>query len=243
MHQLALPDTSGTFIASLPYSYLVPPDWQQFVGDHEIVIQNESDSVRVTLNERRIDRFRYSSVYQLANVMEPVTFANWTERARSDFEGASDLSARIHYAGTRLGRPHVAVVDWYLWGDLLVEVVIEAEASVWSSDSKLRNTAQLTANSFSIDPDTAAVSKFTISNQLKARFTHKPSGIFSGSTGDPLRTELSCREVYHNLLSVPFYAGSGVWQAFALGDQGVHVWHIYEPQLSILEASHNTGVC
>lgn len=236
-------DFSGTFTPNLAYDYSVPDGWWTAIGDDEIVLMHPQGDAVVSLRERQVDRLKFPSVSQLAAVMEPYPFVDWSERALSDLSTSGTSSMSFHYSGTRLGRPFVTVVDWYLWGDMLVEVTTEVEAQAWSANSKLRNEALISAASFLPDPEVPHRTKFEIKDLLHVVFGHRRSGVFSAAVGDPLRTELSCREVFHNLLSEPVYSGSGAWQVFAIGDQGAQVWHVYEPHLSIEPAAHNTSVC
>lgn len=236
-------DTSGTFSPQLGYEYIVPDDWVEVIGDDEIVLEHVSGKARITLTEKPVNRATAGAITHLVVLQEPDEFVDWSERALSDQEITGVHQSQFEYSGTRLGVPYLAFVEWYLWGDLLIQVSIEAEANAWVSDSKLRNNALFAASSFMPDSESSFATQNLIEGQLRVRFNQRRSGILSGSPGDSLRSDLSCREVFHNLLSDPFYSGAGVWQAFAVSDQGVQVWHIYEPSFSIVPADHNTSTC
>lgn len=236
-------DDSATFKPVLPYSYSLSLDWEEIIGDDEIVLAHSSGSARITLRERTVSRSSAEPVTDILSRLVPVEFVDWNERSVSDSRVTGTNSYRREYAGTKQGEPHVAVVDWYLWGVLLVEVVTEAEANAWAADTNLRNTAMLLAASFATDGTTSLATSVEINNQLRVRFNDRVSGIFVDSANGAPRVQLSCRQVLLDLLSQPFYVGSGEWQVFALTNQGAQVWQIFEPTLNIVSAAHNTGSC
>lgn len=240
-------DDSGTFEPVMPYEFLIPLDWKIFVGTSEIVVAHRSDKAQVSLLERPADRSQAESIVDLAGLLEPVAFLDWSERSLFNVSVTGDDSLQFEYAGTKLGKPQVAVVDWYLWGELLIEVVTEADASAWAADTNLHNTAQLVAASFAPNTKSSLASAAEVQNLLQARFNHQPSNIFTsqsvGTEGGVVRTQLSCKQVLVDLVSQPVYVGSGTWQVFAVTEQGAQVWQIYEPTLNILPAGHNTSSC
>lgn len=236
-------DDSGTFVPVMPYQYSVPLDWVEITGDDEIVLTHRTRQVQVTVRERPVDRALIESIVELAQLKDPVAFVDWNERSLFDIRLTGEHSLRLEYAGTKLGGPQFAVVDWYLWGELLVEVVTESEAPAWALDSNLHNTGQLIAASFAPDESTPLVDGVAIENQLRVRFNDKLSNIFVDSANDAPQFELSCKQVLLDVLSEPVYVGSGEWQVFAVTQQGAQVWQVYEPTLNITAATHNTSDC
>ena len=237
------PDTSGTFVPAVSYDYLVPDEWQVVVGDDEILIEDLSGNATVTLREHRVDRSRIGSLRELVLTDQPEEFTDWTERSLSDSVSNGELTHLFSYSGTKYGEPYVAIVQWRLRGELLIEVTTEATAAGWAGDSRVRNAAALSAASFAPLPDVPLSSVVEIENQLMVKFAQMPSGVFQPSNSRNGRTELTCREVFHDLLSSPVYTGAGTWQVFAVGDQSAQVWQVFEPSLSILPADHNTSTC
>ncbi len=221
----------------------MPLDWDDIVGDDEIVLAHASGLARVTLRELLVDRAQVQSVIDLSNTRQPVEFVDWSERSLSDARVTDGRSIRQEYVGTRLGEQFMAVVDWYLLGELLVEVVTEVEANSWALDTNLRNTATLTAESFAPDGSVPLMTATEIDNQLNVRFSQNPSNIFMDATNGGPPIHLSCRQVLLDLLSEPVYVGDGEWQVFAVTEQGAQVWQVFEPGLSIHPAAHNTSSC
>ena len=82
-----------------------------------------------------------------------------------------------------------------------------------------------------------------IETRLTARFGQRPSNIYPAPVNGIPGSQLSCRHVLLNLVSEPSYIGAGEWQVFAITQQGVQVWHIFEPTLEIIPAAHNTSYC
>jgi hypothetical protein len=236
-------DSSGTFEPVFPYKYFVPDEWQAVVGDDEIVLEDATRTTRVTLRERAFDRFQAVSVSMISAVDEPVQFVDWEERSLSDSRAINDLTHEFDYSGTKYGEPYVALVRWHLRGDLIIEVVTEAPAEPWATDSRLRNYALLAAKSFDPVPDVPTVEASEIEDRLFARFNQRPGNFFVVSDEQLGRVEMTCREVFYSLLSSPVYVGAGVWQVFAVGDQGAQVWELFEPSLTIVPAAHNTTSC
>lgn len=236
-------DNSGTFEPVLPVSYVLPLDWEDVIGDDEIVLVHRSDQTRITVRERHVDREFMESVIDLVRIDVPTEFVDWSERSLFDARVVGSNSVRLEYAGTKFNESYIAIVDWYLWGELLVEVVTEAEATAWALDTNLHNTALLLATSFTPDPVVQLANAAEIENQLRVRFNQRDSNIFVNSVGNAVRTQLSCREVLFDLLSGPVYVSSGEWQVFAVTEQGAQVWRVFEPTLNIVPADHNTSSC
>lgn len=236
-------DDSGTFEPVLQYSYSLPLEWNDLVGDDELVVWHSSRQVHISLRERSVDRNLYSSIEEIARSVEPLAFVDWSERSLSDFRLIDENSYRLEFAGTRLGEPVVAVVDWHLWGEILVEVVTEAEASIWAQDSNRRNTAMLISESMTPDSGMPALTSSEIENQLRVRFNDRASNVFSGPGDGTPGFEYSCRQVLLELLSDPIYVGDGEWQVFVVSGNGAQVWQIFEPDLTIIPAIHNTSAC
>lgn len=236
-------DDSGTFAPVMPYQYSIPLDWVEVTGDDEIVLTHRTRQAQVTVRERSVDRALIESIVKLAQLEDPVAFVDWNERSLFDISLTGEHSLRFEYAGTKLDEPQIAVVDWYLWGELLIEVVTESEASAWALDTNLHNTAQLVAASFAPDESIPLVDAVAIENQLRVLFNQKPSNIFVDSANGAPQFELSCKQVLLDVLSEPVYVGSGEWQVFAVTQQGAQVWQVFEPTLNITAATHNTSNC
>lgn len=236
-------DSSGTFEPLLTYSYLLPRDWEEIVGDDETVIVHRSGDVHVSLRERTVDRSFFKSIIEVGQSQEPTDFVDWSERSLFDVRVTGPYSYRLEYAGTKLGEQRIAIVEWHLWGELLVEVVIEADASVWAQNTNLRNTARLVAASFTPDASASLVEASQVENLLRVRFGQKLSNVFVTSETSAGQVELSCRQVLNDLLSEPVYVRSGQWQVFAVTQQGAQVWQVFEPTLNIVPAEHNTSTC
>ncbi len=236
-------DRSGSFQPIMQYNYLVPDEWEAVVGSDVIVLEHLSGRARVTVRETLVDRSNLGSISEIANSLDPASFVDWTERSLSNIQVPGDETINLSYSGTKLEDPYLATVRWHLWGELLVEVTTEADAVLWASDSKLRNTALLVAASFAPQSNVPIALASEIENQLRARFGIRSSRIFSNTGSGLSPTELTCKQVFHDLLSEPVHVGSGVWQAFAIGDHGVQVWQILEPTFAIVPADHNTSIC
>lgn len=236
-------DSSGTFEPVLPYEYIVPHDWHAVTGDDEIVLEHSSGMARVILREVVVDRLYFRSLAELAQIREPGRFIGWSERSVSASQHFDKTRATYLYSGTRVGRPYLATVDWRLRGELLVEVMTEADASLWAADSNVRNSAALAASSFAPLPETVLATPVEVEDQLRALFSHRPGDFFLPHQPGTPGSELSCRQVFLDHLSDPVYAGSGVWQVFAVSSHGAQVWEIFEPGLSIVPAPHNTSSC
>ena len=240
---VTLLDRSGTYAPVISYDYVVPDQWQAVIGDDEIVLEDPSGTARVTLRELQVDRSQVDSLSELILVDQPDDFVDWADRSLSDSRTINALAHEFSYAGTKYGEQYVATVRWQLRGELLIEVTTEATAAGWAGDSRLRNRTALAAASFTSFPDLPVASLFEIENQLMVRFGQRPSGIFQSQNGGSGTAELTCRDVFSDLLSTPLYSGSGTWQVFAVGDQGAQVWQIFEPSQSIVPAAHNTSAC
>ena len=236
-------DTHWTFVTVLQYGYNVPGEWHEVVGDDEIVIRYASLDATITLREHQLELAEFKSLEQLGRFMEPSPFHDWSERILSEEFAIDDRAYYLSYSGIRLGEPGVATVKWVMWGDLLIEIAIEADSEAWSNDPSLRNTAALIAESFVPPRDLAQMTPGTVKRELEARFSDRPSGMYTSGYGVHRATELSCKQVFHDLLSDPVFIGTGLWQAYAVGETGAQVWHVVEPSLTIYPAVHNVSKC
>ena len=107
----------------------------------------------------------------------------------------------------------------------------------------LMNTALFIAQEFAPDDSTTGLETWQISDAIEATFTSRPSGIYVAGPGTVSQTQLTCKEVRLSLLSEPLFVAAGEWQVYAATMQGVQVWSIYEPGLSIVPLGQNTSAC
>lgn len=199
--------------------------------------------IKVTLRELHVDRSNFVNFAGFTQAMRPEARQDWTAWSLSSSRAIDGGQRFEHvYNGTRNSRDHVGIVRWQLWGEILIEVAIEADSNVWATDSKQRTEAELiSATLLSVDTDELSEVD-ALRQKLKSRFGFFRSGIHVINQHG-LRQELSCREVFLQLLTDPTYIGDGVWQTHAVGDQGAQVWMIYEPTGLIVPVSTNSSHC
>jgi hypothetical protein len=240
---LFAPSEPGGFTPVLGYEYTVPEGWTATTAASEISIVHSNGLLKVSLSELPLDRRDFASFSQVVQSIEPVTPPGWSEWTLSNSEPLNGGSVyQYTFNGVRSGRGYVSVVEWQLWGEVLVQARIEAEAETWASNSKLRNESLLIMSTF-VPSETGALSEVDALRQLlKARFGFFRSGIYLVDQ-QGFRQELSCRDVFLQLLTDPVYIGDGVWQVHAIGDRGAQVWLVYEPDGTIVPVSSNTSKC
>jgi hypothetical protein len=228
----------------LNYQYAMPSGWDESRTEDAIVITGHSGDVQVTISEEIIGRWQYPSVSYLASNKTPDMPDGWDSWAlQSGSLIKSSTAFEFHYQGVKDGTSYQAFVQWYLWGDLRIQVVLEVPTNVWNTNEDLQLDIHQFLVGFAPHDGTTVMTEAEVLAVLSARLTDRPSGVFIRDEAARARVELSCRDIFEDLMSQPSYVGNGAWQTVANTLQGPEGWIVYEPTGLILPADSNNSRC
>lgn len=174
----------------------------------------------------------------------PVQPEGWTSwnGVSSDWPEPYD-SYQFVLTGFKHGIEYVNVIRWFLWGEVHVSVSAEIPLVDWEGKTGLYDQLQDFLASFDPHDESRFFEEAEILELLSVRLDERKSGIYARDEVIRARVELSCRQVFTDLLLRPVYLGGGVWQASAPHILGTEFWQIFEPTGDIKAEISNQSVC
>lgn len=232
------------FIAQLNHQYVVPSGWSQSNTESSLVLWDRSGKINVTISESSVDRWRYPSVVALRGSTLPVLTSDWDSWSLGS-EGVikSGTAYEFQITGLKNGIPYRQYTHWYMWGDVLVEVSAEIPEFDWNNSITVRDNVLAVLNSFSPHDTTHLFTVQDVLGLLSDHFDDRPSGI--RARDEVIRTsyEMTCRQLYTDLIQIPEYLSFGLWQVSAQTLTGTETWWVFEPNGSIMTLSSNLSKC
>jgi hypothetical protein len=228
----------------LNHSYTVPAGWTKTVVGESIVLKNSAGTTKVTITERQIDRWRFPAINVLGVTSfpdRPVGWDTWYSASVGLIKG--DQAYEYQFTGAKDNVSYLNFIQWYLWGDINVEVNSEITAFDWNSSSAARAELQSVLDSFKPHDGVAVMTVSEVLAVLEERLDNRPSGIYVRDEVIRGRVELTCRQVFEDLLNQPEYVGNGTWQTSAYTLDGVETWWVYEPSGTIVSVNSNRSKC
>lgn len=235
---------ADAYVPMLSYSYTLPDGWTQAVVDESILLSDSTGTINVTLTERTIDRWRFQAINVLGVTdfpERPKGWDTWFSSALGSIKGGQAFE--FQFTGTKDDVSYLNFVHWYLWGDVNVEVDAEISSFDWNSSSTARSQLQTVLDSFKPHVGGQIMELEEIMLLLEARLDNRPAGVYVRDEVIRGRVEITCRQVFEDLLSEPEYVGNGTWQATAYTLEGAETWWIYEPTGSIVSVDSNKSRC
>jgi hypothetical protein len=210
-----------------------------------VVLYDRSTSISVTITEFPVNRWRYPTVGVLGVLTspnQPEDWTNWTNTTKN--WKYSGTAYEFVYTGVKNDIDYVNIVHWHLWGEVNVQVSADIPKDLWDAeDDRLFNELQDVLESFNPHSGDGFFVESDVLSVLYGRMDDRDSTIYGRDETIPARVELSCRDIFTNLLQRPIYLGDGVWQAAAQTLEGTEFWHIFEPNGFIQAQQSNQSVC
>ena len=232
------------FSSLLNYQYDVPSSWSETRTASSIVITDPSGKIKVTITEESVDRWRYQTVTALGAAQFPERPDGWELWVLKSVASIKVTTAyEFQFTGEKKSTPYLEFVHWYLWGDVHVSVTAEVPAFDWSTSARVRSDLSLILDSFTPHDGTNLMMSQDVLAAMYERMDERASGIYGRNEELRMRYELTCRDIYNNLLMQPEYLGNGLWQVAAPTLQGVETWWVFEPGGSIMTLNSNQSRC
>ncbi len=233
------------FRSRLNYQYTLPSGWLQQRTESALVLYDASAKVSVTISEKPIERWRYQTVAAMGAATFPDRPNGWTVWSSQTVGLIKNGDAyEFQFTGTKNGQSYLQIVHWYFWGDVHVEVSLQVPRFDWDVNSNVRNQVQVVLDSFSPHDRTNLLTAQEVWDIMYERMDNRPSGVFARNEQARLRYELTCREIYEDLMQQPQYADGGVWQVVATTPfDGLQSWWVFEPSGTIMSLASNASGC
>lgn len=232
------------FSSVLNYEYEVPSGWSETRTESSIVITDPSGKMKVTISETPVDRWRYQTVTALGAATFPEQPSGWNLWILKAVAAIKVATAyEFQFAGEKGVTPYLQFVHWYLWGDVHVEVAAEVPSFDWSTSAKVRSDVQLILDSFTPHDGANLLTSADVLAAIYERLDDRPSGIYGRNEELRMRYELTCRDIYNDMVMQPEYLGNGLWQVIAPTLQSVETWWVFEPGASIMTLNSNQSRC
>lgn len=232
------------FSSLLDHRYDVPAGWIETRTESSILITDPSGKITLTIAEKSVDRWRYQTVASLGSTQFPERPAGWDLWVLNTVGLIKVVAAyEFQFSGNKGGAPYLQFVHWYMWGDVHVSVSAEVPAFDWSTSSKVRSDVGLMLDSFTPHTGTNLLTEQDVLASLRDRLDDRASGINGRNEELQMGYEMSCRDIYNNLVMQPEYLGTGLWQVVAPTLQGVETWWVFEPGASIMPLNSNQSRC
>ena len=212
--------------------------------DASVVLYDRSKKISVAVTEQMIERWKYPTVIALGVQKSPARPYGWTSWSLESGNW-SQLGRTYEFmsVGIKHHLEYVNVTHWYLWGEVNVQVSAEIPSVDWEGQTSLYVELQKVLTSFAPHDDTTFLDKSDVLALMGTRLDERESGIYGRDEVLRARVELSCRQIFTDLLNLPVYRGEGVWQASASTLVGTEWWQIFEPSGTIQALISNQGVC
>jgi hypothetical protein len=232
------------FNPQLSYQYETPNGWSESKTESALVLWDTSGKISITITESPVDRWRYPSVVALRGSTLPELTSDWDSWAiSSEAIIKSGRAYEFQITGMKSRVSYRQFTHWYVWGDVLVEVSAEVPEFDWNNSIVVRESVLAVLNSFSPHDTTNLFTTQDVLGLLNGHFDDRPSGI--RARDEVIRTsyEMTCRQLYTDLIQIPEYLSFGLWQASAHTLTGTETWWVFEPNGSIMSVSSNLSKC
>ena len=233
-----------SYTPSLSYSYTLPEGWSQTVVGETIVLRNATGTTKVTISERTIDRWRYPdvNVFGVTNFPErPRGWDTWYSASTGLIKGGQ--AYEFQFTGAKNNVPYNNFVQWYLWGDVNVEVDAEILSSDWNAGGTDRYELLTFLESYKAHVGGPILTVEDVLGFLEERLDDRPAGVYVRDEVIRGRVEITCRQLFEDFLNQPEYVGNGTWQAVAYTVDGAETWWVYEPTGTIAAVNSNHSKC
>lgn len=198
----------------------------------------------MTITEGFEERRKYATVYILGFEKQPEQPDGWETWTLDSKQGYwKEPSQEFTFTGTKHEIEYVNIVRWYLWGEVHLEISIEIPLFAWEEEGSIYDQVQDLLASFQPHDGTTLVAVEEVLTVLSLRLDERDSGIYGRDEVIRARVELSCQDIFTDLLETPVYIGHGVWQAFANTLTGTESWQVFEPTGAIGAATTNSSSC
>ena len=238
----AAPD--DLFKPVLNYDYTLPAGWSESRTDSSIVLADPSDKITVTITEKPVERWRYQTVIALGEITFPDRPSGWSLWfSNSSGPIKTGTAYEFNNGGTKRGVAYLNFIHWYVWGDMHVQLSAEIPQFDWASSVSIRSKLQSVLDTFTPHDETHLLTSDDVLAVMFERLDDRPSGIYARNDALRFRYELTCRDIYTDLMTEPEYLGTGLWQLTAQTIEGTETWWVFEPTGSIMTLNSNRNRC
>ena len=178
----------------------------------------------------------------LSSPTQPNDWSTW-DNIFKDWIYSGDAYEFV-YTGVKHDIDYVNIVHWYLWGEINVQVSADIPRVMWEGeDTRLYDDLEEVLVSFNPHSGNGFFGESDVLALLYERMDDRKSGIFGRDEEIRARVELSCRDIFTDMLNQPVYLGDGVWQASAQTLESTEIWQVFEPNGFIQAQGSNMSVC
>ncbi|MDA1297830.1 MAG: hypothetical protein O3B04_07520 [Chloroflexi bacterium] len=228
----------------LNYRYTVPADWSERKTQSALVLADPSGKISVSITESTFERWRFQTIIALGATTfpdRPPGWSIWSSHSLGVIK--ANTAYEFQFKGVKNGIPYLQFIHWYVWGDVHVQVAADVPEFDWNAGTSVRSTLQSVLDNFAPHDETHLLTGQDVLAAMFDRLDNRPSGIYARNEALRMRFELTCRDIYTDLMSAPEYLGGGLWQLTAQTLEGTEAWWVFEPNGSIMSLNSNFSKC
>lgn len=239
------PASPGTeFEASLNYQYELPSGWSEVRTQSQLVLVDRSGKIIVNISEQQVEPWRFPTAIALGVALlpsQPNGWDEWSPIVKRPVK--SDIVYEFRYGGLKDSQEYLNIIHWYMWGDVRIQVSVEVPTFDWNESPDVQRTVQDLLDGFEPHDGSSLFTSNEVLALLAPRMDERPSTIYARDEIARARYELTCAQIYQDLLEAPEYFGVGLWQMSAQTLSGTEAWRVYEPFGSVGALDSNNSVC
>ncbi len=232
------------FQPSLNYQYELASGWSEARTESSIILHDRSGKITVTIDEIVTEPWQYPTAVAHGIQLEPARPEGWDSWVKlSESSIRADEAYEHQYTGVKNGIEYRNFIQWFMWGDIRVQVSAEIPTFDWDFSSTVRGSLQRVLESFETHDGARFFTESDVLTVLAQRLDDRPSGVYARDEVVRARYELTCRQIFTDLIQAPVHLGDGIWQASANTLQGIETWRVFEPGGSFISFDSNNSRC
>lgn len=236
--------TGNEFQSLLKHQYTLPNGWSEVRTESALVLYDSTRKISIKITEQTIEPWKYPTALALGVQSLPTKPADWDEWSLlSRRPIRSDSVYEFQYNGMKDNHKFVNFIQWFVWGDIHVQVSAEVPESDWNSNSSIRSNLTAVMDSFDPHDGSQVFTEAEAMALLAARMDDRQSGVFARDEVIKARYEMTCRQLFTELIQGAVHFGDGLWQMSAQTLDGTETWRVFEPSGAILALDYNKSTC
>lgn len=232
------------FVPQLNHQYTLPTGWSEVKTDSSRVLYDPSGKISITITEHVVEPWKYPTALALGTQLLPSRPSGWEDWVFvSSRSIRSGNSYEFRYTGIKDNHTYTNFIQWYMWGDVHVQVSAEVPEFDWNASSAIRSGMSAVMNSFEPHDNSKQFTESEAMGILEQRLDERASGIYARDNVILARYEMTCNQIFTDLIQGAVHFGAGIWQMSAQALEGTETWRVFEPSGSVVALGSNKSRC
>lgn len=232
------------FQSPLNYQYILPTGWSEVRTESSLILYDGTGKIGITITEQLIEPWKFPTALALAaqlNAAIPTNWDYWQVQSQRPIRSGSVYE--FQYEGSRDGNLYKSFIQWFLWGDMHVQVSADVPQLDWDENASISHGLAAVMNSFEPHDGSPVYTESEAMALLEQRLDARQSGIFARNEIIRARYELTCNQIFTDLIPGADHFGDGLWQMTAQTLEGSESWRVYEPSGAVHAFDSNNSRC